>query len=101
MRLTRLVVFPGASRVLILAIAISLAPVALASDAGARHPVKTAPARRTQSAPAQPLTAAEVRVLSARAEKAGPEVAGGALSNEHLTYAIIGLAAAVIVLIAK
>jgi hypothetical protein len=38
--------------------------------------------------------------LSRRAEDPGPDVVGGALSNEHLTYIIIALAAAVIVLIA-
>ncbi len=43
----------------------------------------------------------ELADLSARAEKPGPEVSGGALSNEHLTYIVIALAAAVIVLIAK
>ncbi|MGH9673139.1 MAG: hypothetical protein ACRD44_08155 [Bryobacteraceae bacterium] len=95
-------VLPAVPRVLILAVALNLAPASLASDAAAaRQPVKTAPAERAQSAPAQPLTAAEVRDLAARSEKAGPEVAGGALSNEHLTYALIALAAAVIVLIAK
>jgi hypothetical protein len=46
------------------------------------------------------LTTDEVSELSARAEEPGPEVVGGALSNEHLTYIVIALAAAVIVLIA-
>lgn len=49
----------------------------------------------------QPLSPEEVDELSQRDEKPGPEVAGGALSNEHLTYIVIALAAAVIVLIAK
>jgi hypothetical protein len=47
------------------------------------------------------LTADELSELSARAEEPGPEVVGGSLSNEHLTYIVIALAAAVIVLIAK
>ena len=50
---------------------------------------------------AQPLNADEVQEISARAEEPGQEVAGGALSNQHLTYIVIALAAAVIVLIAK
>lgn len=49
----------------------------------------------------QPLTDEEATELSARAEDPGPEVAGGALSNEHLTYIVIALAAMVLVLIAK
>jgi hypothetical protein len=49
----------------------------------------------------QTLSDEEVAELEARAEEAGPEVAGGALSNLHLTYIVIALAAAVIVLIAK
>jgi hypothetical protein len=48
----------------------------------------------------QPLSDEEVADLSARAEEPSPDVAGGALSNEHLTYIVIALAAAVIVLIA-
>lgn len=47
------------------------------------------------------LSETEVSELQARAEEPGPEVTGGALSNEHLTYIVIALAAAVIVLIAK
>ncbi len=47
------------------------------------------------------LSEDELAELSQRAEEPGPEVAGGALSNEHLTYIVIAIAAAVIVLIAK
>ena len=47
------------------------------------------------------LSEAELAELSQRAEAPGPEVVGGALSNEHLTYIVIAIAAAVIVLIAK
>jgi hypothetical protein len=56
---------------------------------------------KPDAAAPQPLTAEEVEELTARAEEPGPEVAGGALSNEHLTYIVIALAAAVIVLIVK
>jgi len=53
------------------------------------------------SALPQALTEEERSELSQRAEEPGEEVVGGALSNEHLTYIVIGLAAAVLVLIAK
>lgn len=55
----------------------------------------------TAPASPQPLSAEELKELSGRAEEPGPEVVGGALSNLHLTYIVIALAAAVIVLIAK
>jgi hypothetical protein len=48
----------------------------------------------------QLFSAEELAELSQRAEEAGPEVVGGALSNLHLTYIVIALATAVIVLIA-
>jgi len=61
----------------------------------------TAPA--TESAPAlpEPVTEEEEASLSARAEEPGPEVSGGALSNLHLTYAVIALAAIILVLLIK
>jgi hypothetical protein len=67
---------------------------------------KTAPVVSKEPAPqngtqAATLSSEEVAELAARAEEPGPTVAGGALSNEHLTYIVIALAAAVIVLIAK
>jgi hypothetical protein len=46
------------------------------------------------------LSDEEVAQLAARAEKTQQDFAAGALSNEHLTYIVIALAAAVIVLIA-
>lgn len=49
----------------------------------------------------QPLSEEEAQALSERAEEPGPEVAGGALSGQHLTYIVIALAAAVFVLIFK
>jgi hypothetical protein len=50
---------------------------------------------------AQLLSEEEEAELEERAEEAGPEVAGGALSNLHLTYAVIALAAIVLVLVVK
>jgi hypothetical protein len=43
----------------------------------------------------------ELASLTARAEEPADDVAGGALTNQQLTYIVIALAAAVIVLIAK
>lgn len=60
----------------------------------------TAPQRLAVKAP-QPLAAEEREELVARAEEPGPEVRGGALSNQNLTYIVIALAAMVLVLIAK
>ena len=50
---------------------------------------------------AQPLSAEEMSDLEQRAVEPGQEVAGGALTNQTLTYIVIALAAAVVVLIAK
>lgn len=49
----------------------------------------------------QPLTDEEQQSLKQRDEKPAETVAGGALSNEHLTYIVIALAAAVLVLVLK
>jgi hypothetical protein len=54
-----------------------------------------------ESDKAQPLSAEEMADLEQRAAEPGQEVAGGALSNQTLTYIVIALAAAVVVLIAK
>ena len=43
----------------------------------------------------------EIATLSQRNQNPGPEVRGGALSNEHLTYIVIALAAIVLVLVLK
>lgn len=51
--------------------------------------------------PGQSFDESELAELSQREEAPAPEVAGGALSNLHLTYIVIALAAAVVVLIAK
>jgi hypothetical protein len=47
------------------------------------------------------LSPEEVEELAKRAEEPGANVVGGALSNLHLTYIVIALAAAVIVLVLK
>jgi hypothetical protein len=47
------------------------------------------------------LTQQEELALAARNENPGPEVAGGAWSNQTLTYVVIALAAAVAVLVLK
>ena len=47
------------------------------------------------------MSAEEDASLSARSEEPGPKVVGGALSNLHLTYAVIALAAVVLVLVLK
>ena len=55
----------------------------------------------TEPASPQSLSQEEEASLSARAEELGPEVSGGALSNLHLTYAVIALAAIILVLLIK
>lgn len=85
-----------------------MVPVAAAKPKGTAGPqpdtVAATTEARNQAAPApqpQEFSKEEAAALDARAEEAGPEVAGGALSNLHLTYAVIALAAIVLVLIAK
>ena len=71
----------------------------------ASEPSKKEPAAKNAAAPApaspSELSQEEESSLSARAEEPGPEVAGGALSNLHLTYAVIALAAIILVLLIK
>ncbi len=50
---------------------------------------------------AELLTPEEEKVLAEQQEEPAKEVAGGALSNLHLTYVVIALAAAVLVLVLK
>jgi len=59
------------------------------------------PARASETAKPEPLSEEESAKLAERSQEPGPEVAGGALSNLHLTYIVIALAAAVLVLILK
>ena len=55
----------------------------------------------TKVSKGEPLEAPELAQLEKRTEEPGAEVTGGALSNLHLTYIVIALAAAVLVLILK
>ena len=55
----------------------------------------------SKAGPAQLLDGEELAQLAVRAEQPGEDVVGGALTNQHLTYIVIALAAAVVVLIAK
>ena len=64
--------------------------------------VSAAPAQASQTdIPPKQLSEEEESSLASRSEEPGPEVAGGALSNLHLTYAVIALAAIVLVLLIK
>lgn len=51
--------------------------------------------------PAELLTPEEEKALAEQEEEPARDVAGGALSNLHLTYIVIALAAAVFVLVLK
>ena len=102
------------SKILVVVLCLSLAaPVGRAVEAASSSPTSadlpaapepvtatSAPVNASTGSP-ELLSADELSELSARAEEPGPEVVGGSLSNEHLTYIVIALAAAVIVLIAK
>jgi hypothetical protein len=59
------------------------------------------PARLGAASEPQLLDDEEIATLSERNQDPGPEVRGGALSNEHLTYIVIALAAIVLVLVLK
>jgi hypothetical protein len=59
------------------------------------------PVPEVSVSPAQLLSSQELAEMAKRAEEPGQEVVGGALSNLHLTYIVIALAAAVLVLILK
>ena len=78
------------------------APAAWAAETARAAQETRVPPAESGAAPRhpQPLTAEEARKLAQRDEKPGREVSGGAMSNLHLTYAVIALATAVIVLIA-
>ena len=85
---------------------ILLCPAARAQEKPTPPEAAQALAKAASAEEASPLRPAgfsseERAELAKRAEDPGPAVAGGSLSNEHLTYIVIALAAAVIVLIAK
>lgn len=79
---------------------ILLMPLA-AADRQPAVQTATRPDTAPQPQAPQPLSEAEQNQLARRQEQPSQEVAGGALSNEHLTYVVIALAAAVLVLILK
>jgi uncharacterized membrane protein YgcG len=61
----------------------------------------SATAKPVAAAAAEPLTPEEEKALAQQDEEPAREVAGGALSNLHLTYIVIALSAAVLVLVLK
>ena len=93
----------------ILALILTLSLMAPVGSAAERIDRSTLPATESAAAPAsgatekspEPLTEQEAESLSTRAEEPDREVKGGALSNLHLTYAVIALAAIVLVLVLK
>ncbi len=74
-------------------------PAPAAESQAAKTATQAEPAAKPASP--QPLSREEAASLSARAEQPSPEVAGGALSNLHLTYIVIALAAILLVLLIK
>lgn len=74
-------------------------PYVVENSAG-KAPAKATP-NPAGTSEAQLLDEDEIAALSQRSQNPGPEVRGGALSNEHLTYIVIALAAIVLVLILK
>ena len=66
-----------------------------------QNPAQGAASEAQLAAEAQLLDKEEIATLSQRNQNPGPEVRGGALSNEHLTYIVIALAAVVLVLVLK
>jgi hypothetical protein len=98
----RIHAYSGRMRVLGIVVSMCLVvPSGMAAEpARAARAVPMAQAMPGTPPTAQPLTEAEAKELEQRDEKPGKDVAGGALTNLQLTYIVIALAAAVIVLIA-
>lgn len=69
--------------------------------AAASNPKSESLVPQSMTSAAQLLDSEELAQLAVRAEEPGADVVGGALDNQHLTYIVIALAAAVVVLIAK
>ena len=81
-----------------------IVPGVNAKDLANRSPVASTPAQ--EAIPPLPMAASPERIspieqesLSARDQDPGQEVVGGALNNQQITYILIALATAVIVLI--
>lgn len=77
------------------------AKLAQEGTAAASNPQSESLLLRSEAGPAQLLDGEELAQLAVRAEEPGEDVVGGALNNQQLTYIVIALAAAVVVLIAK
>ena len=84
----------------LLTICLSAHPGMAAERDTAAQKAQVQSTRESVKPAAQPLNDTDAEELAQREEKPGKEVKGGALSNEHLTYIVIALAAAVLVLIA-
>lgn len=90
------------SRILSVTLCVSLVcPVGAWAQARQQTAVQQTAAVSASVPAGQPLSEEEEVELAQRAEEPGEEVAGGALSNLHLTYAVIALAAIVLVLVVK
>lgn len=87
----------------VLCVAMMTSPATLRAQDQAAKERPAAEVQKPQAAAnkPEPLTEKEQSQLANRSEEPGKEVAGGALSNLHLTYIVIALATAVIVLVAK
>jgi hypothetical protein len=95
-------------RILIVTLSLSLLVPTCSPDDGTSRSAQVQEKQETSGAKEaaasgspETLSPEEDASLSARAEEPGPEVSGGALSNLHLTYAVIALAAIILVLLVK
>jgi hypothetical protein len=79
----------------VLACGLAVAPPLARAEQAPSAMAKSVPA------PAELLTPEEQQALAQQDEEPAREVAGGALSNLHLTYIVIALSAAVLVLVLK
>lgn len=90
------------ARILSVTLCLSLVcPAGIGAAARQEAAVEQTAAVPASAAGGEALTEEEEAELAQRAEEPGEEVAGGALSNLHLTYAVIALAAIVLVLVVK
>jgi hypothetical protein len=97
---------PSRLRTLIPLLFLLVALVVSPARGFAEAPVPKAPERqveqsKTSESSGELIEADELERLQARDEDPGPDVVGGALTNQQLTYIAIALGAAVLVLIAK
>ncbi len=76
-----------------------LVPAGKAQDPGPQTRVTETKPTNVQKIPPEAFTDQELATLAQRAENPDDKVVGGSLSNQELTYIVIALAAAVLVLI--